>query len=482
MGVGLMNMPDPETNNVLLAIFFFGFFGPAGSSRAETIDAVSCNQSDVQSTIHEAASGDTVNVPAGSCVWGNGEEVIISGNYAYPSINIDKALTLMGHSTIISGTDEGYFIVFSPADFSQNPPLRITGFTFDGSGARAGIFFTYSSSDSTIQDGIRVDHNVFRNMNGQSIWINGQRGVIDNNSFLNVPYPFRFASGNSEDWWNSWEGIVFGEENNNMYVEDNIFEIGEIVTDCQYGNRYAFRYNTITVSAATYPMFDMHGNQGTGYMWACFGGEIYGNEIHMVEGQLLDQRAGKTVVHHNAAIGATGSAWAVKVREEVWDTYNPSTNVQPQHVSDSYYWNNREDFNGSLLESYLSENICASSIDDDVPTCSDAEHGYSINENDEWFQDSPSFDGTSGIGCGPPAGRPATCSPGVGYWATDQSCTDLTGMVGAHPENPIAGTLYRCVAADTWEAYYTPYFYPHPMRAGDPGITRPSAPSGLVVS
>lgn len=98
--------------------------------------------------------------------------------------------------------------------------------------------------------------------------------------------------------------------------------------------------------------------------------------------------------------------------------------------------------------------------------------GTPIAENvDFWTQRSTgSFDGTGssdaggGVGCGTLANRPETCTTGVGYWATDQSCSDLTGMVGANPSTPISGTLYKCTDTDTWTAYYTPYTYPHPLR------------------
>lgn len=94
-----------------------------------------------------------------------------------------------------------------------------------------------------------------------------------------------------------------------------------------------------------------------------------------------------------------------------------------------------------------------------------------IAENSQWWtQRTGSFDGTGataaggGVGCGTLASRPATCTTGVGYWATNQSCSDLTGLVGKSPTTPISGTLYKCTATDTWTSYYTPYTYPHPLR------------------
>jgi hypothetical protein len=75
------------------------------------------------------------------------------------------------------------------------------------------------------------------------------------------------------------------------------------------------------------------------------------------------------------------------------------------------------------------------------------------------------FNGTTGMGFGTLANRPATCTTnalepggGVGYFATDQG--------------PL-GTLYRCAGTNTWTVHYTPYTYPHPLTAG----SQPSAPS-----
>ena len=58
---------------------------------------------------------------------------------------------------------------------------------------------------------------------------------------------------------------------------------------------------------------------------------------------------------------------------------------------------------------------------------------------------SAAFDGTSGVGSGLLADRPVTCSPLVGYFATD---TD---------------TLYQCTAVNTWTSYYTPFTFPHSL-------------------
>lgn len=73
------------------------------------------------------------------------------------------------------------------------------------------------------------------------------------------------------------------------------------------------------------------------------------------------------------------------------------------------------------------------------------------------------FDGTNtlGVGHGTLALRPATCTTGVGYWATDQGSWNVSGSGGQ-------GLLYTCVSTNTWSVTYTPYTYPNPLTSGGP--------------
>lgn len=97
-------------------------------------------------------------------------------------------------------------------------------------------------------------------------------------------------------------------------------------------------------------------------------------------------------------------------------------------------------------------------------------NGIALN-TDLWVQSATGvFNGTGdasaggGVGCGTLAARPTTCTTGVGYWATNQDCSNISDYVGANPTTPISGTLYKCTATNIWEPYYTPYTYPHPLR------------------
>jgi hypothetical protein len=79
-----------------------------------------------------------------------------------------------------------------------------------------------------------------------------------------------------------------------------------------------------------------------------------------------------------------------------------------------------------------------------------------------------SFNGTAGVGSGVLASRPATCTVGVAYWATDQGSWNQSGSGGQ-------GVLYKCTATNTWTLFYTPYTYPHPLIGGSPPT--PTAPT-----
>jgi len=154
----------------------------------------------------------------------------------------------------------------------------------------------------------------------------------------------------------------------------------------------------------------------------------------------FDQRGGKSLVYDNTITWTTGEGAATRIREEHQDADGAGAavdgvNGQPQHISDTYYWGNTA--NGAALVPSLVHELGApcSICGEDVPT----------EDVNVWLEKA-SFDGTSGVGVGPGASRPVTCTVGVGYWATDER------------------ELARCTAPDTWAPFYTPLAYPHPLR------------------
>ncbi len=144
----------------------------------------------------------------------------------------------------------------------------------------------------------------------------------------------------------------------------------------------------------------------------------------------------------------------------------------------AYFWANINGYNSSLISASVRSGTKTIQLDRDY-------YDYDL-----------SFDGTSGIGCGTLANRPASASKaGVGYWATDQSCSSLTNYVGdinTYPSRQtISGTLYTWDGAQ-WNVAYTPATYPDVRRTdcvnypttcdGAADTTAPASPTGLEVS
>jgi hypothetical protein len=108
----------------------------------------------------------------------------------------------------------------------------------------------------------------------------------------------------------------------------------------------------------------------------------------------------------------------------------------------------------------LNGNLTASVIDSTL---------VPLRENVDLYNETANFNGTVGIGVGTLAQRPATCTTGTAYWATDQGEWDSTH------EGP-DGQLYVASATNTWTLFYTPYVYPHPLVSGVP-----TAPENLRI-
>ncbi|MGZ3805749.1 MAG: hypothetical protein ACXVB4_16145 [Pseudobdellovibrionaceae bacterium] len=388
--------------------------------------------SSVTTCANSALSGDTIHVSSGSATW-NGTLTISA-----------KTLYIIGsgiNSTTITGN--GLLIDFNPSAVGIG--MRISGFNFNLNGGQ-GIQLS-NNSHIPVHSNIRMDNNRFYNSSapGAAIENHSARGVIDSNIFDNLQYPLRIGWGTSPgtwDWSNNPE-LTWGLPNDNIYVEDNTFLGVSISTsDQDEGGRYVFRYNNFG-GVSNYPWLDIHG--GRGDLQGGMGGEVYGN-IYQADGFLMSHRGGRLTFHHNSA--PSGSELNI---------YNNDgcPPLAKENINNSYHFLNRNNLNGPLIGWTSSGgDLCNSVIINstfwmDATSCIDPSVCSSITE---------------GVGCGPLANRPANCTTGTGYWATNQSCTDLTGHVGPNPTSPISGTLYKCVSTNTWTSYYTPLVYPHPLR------------------
>ncbi|MCX6814872.1 MAG: hypothetical protein NTY20_04465 [Candidatus Aenigmarchaeota archaeon] len=100
-------------------------------AKAATINAASCSQVDVQTAIDSARSGDTVQVPAGECVWSTPSYSILRDGYL-PAVGINKSIILRGAdidlTNIIDATPNSYDKDLIRVNGVNG--FRITGFTF----------------------------------------------------------------------------------------------------------------------------------------------------------------------------------------------------------------------------------------------------------------------------------------------------------------------------------------------------------------
>jgi hypothetical protein len=458
------------------AILIFGCFvllAIAMESPAATITSQSCAYGDVLTAIKSASAGDTIIVPAGNAIWDS--QLIITKGITLQGAGVGNTVITSNYIAASTTTATANFlIVYNPAVPIDNDPFRITGFTWDMNNSCSALKLINTTTIAINK--IRVDHNAFFNSNrsgtARMILISGTVfGVIDNNIIKTDGQDVIDSYGNDKS---SWDNLTFSYGSaDNIYYEDNTFTINNSPHMAGVGGRYCARFNTYTSSAGLYPFADMHGNMGVSGNYSTMGAEIYGNNIISTSGiRLLGHRGGKALVFNNKT--TTPGFLTVSVREEVLDSLNATTNKSPQHVSDSYYWNN---INNSKIKATVEQdkNYCGNSVSDVSTICDEKIFGYSLKENREWFQGNSSFDGTSGIGTGPIASRPTTCATGVAYWATD-----VGGDWNKINDTSNDGALYKCTAINEWTLYYTPYTYPHPLRAEVKALELPGAPSNLI--
>lgn len=394
--------------------------------------AASPSLADVQAAIAIASPGDTVRVPAGSATWTS--QLVITGGII---------LILDPNTVITNGYGGGryvFLVYYHPSSPSANEPFRLTGGQWNMN--NAGSFLEIRNDVMTPLNKIRLDHYTLYNAHGmRHILIALQSGPVYGVMDNVIGQGSMVFYGNNETAWGALN-FAFGSADN-FYVEDSVLEwLGDTTAGGAAG-RYCFRHNAISHISPTsgiYYAFDAHGNQGPGTNLSQMGMELYENTItitYAVGCGLFDHRGGKGLVFNNNIISS--ASVSAQIREEYNDNLNPPTTSpdgQPQHVSDSYYFNNTQ--NGSAIPA--SSHTISQTVD----------YGGEVGLVPQWdvdcWRQTDTFDGSSGVGVGLLAARPATCTTGVGYWATDEN------------------KLYRATSTNVWTLYYTPYTYPHPLR------------------
>jgi hypothetical protein len=453
-------MKKRSTRSLSYGFLLMIFLPAIAQTEANVITAASPSYADVRAAIRRAKMGDTVMVPAGSATWTQG-------------LVITKAIRVLGSGvdeTIIKRNFAGdfltYLIRYVPDRKSRTADgfFRLSGFTFDITGQLGSCLEIYNRPGLNPITKNRVDHCKFVGLHhaSRTLQISGMVwGVFDSNI---VTQGRQEVYGSNEVSWTSYTAHPGGADN--WYWEDNDLSVAgtNIPFGSGVGGRYCARYNTINLSQyKDYAVnaFDAHGNGYHGGNLSTMICEFYGNTINAIgKGVILgDLRGGYGFIYGNT-VNSDQKTSGPSIREESMDTVcPPATNVidgTPQHVHESYVFNNRRVYDGTVYRFY--REWAKNGTVDYAAGQKDRASGKRFppakpfrvvpqHDLDFWVEVYP-FTGASGVGVGLLSARPKSCSKdGVGYWATD---TD---------------TLYRWTVSKGWQEYYKPYAYPHPLRA-----------------
>jgi hypothetical protein len=426
------------------------------------IQAASPAYADVRAAIAKAKRGDTVLVPAGSATWARG--LMITKTIRLIGAGMDK--TIIGRN--FAGDKLTYLIRYVPDARSRAADgfFRLSGFTFDLTGQMGSCMEIYNRTVgyAPISQN-RIDNCRFLNIDqaARALQISGMVwGVFDNN-IISGGTGGASVYGSNETSWTYYTAHPGGADN--WYWEDNKITIcgNNLAFGSGVGGRYCARYNTVDVTQyRDYAVnaFDAHGNGYYGGNLSTMILEFY-NNTYLANGKgviLGDLRGGQGFIFNNRIV-SDQSASGPSIREESMDTIcPPARNVidgTPQHVHDSYVFNNRRIHAGTTYA--LSREWAPNGAVDYAAGQKDPVRGKHFPPSrpfrvvpqhnlDFWVEVSP-FTGDSGVGVGLLADRPALCTAeGVGFWDTD---TEI---------------LYRWSAAKGWQEFYRPYAYPHPLR------------------
>jgi hypothetical protein len=281
-----------------LCFFVLCAGGLINNAWASVFNASDCSQPVVQAAIGSATDGDTVNVPAGNCIWK------ASVNIIGKTITLKGAGAGVGGTLITHGGGDYQLIAIDPG--TKTGKVDVSGFSFVGKcTAWYGCAMTFWGPKGW--KNLRIHHNVF---DGNYPWTmkgySGVNGLIDHNTFKGSAYGIMLYGDSEKDWA---APLTLGTADF-FFIEDNIFDWGSNwygssgvpVMDMDSGGRQVFRYNTTKFS-----MWETHDKARSGLVSAN-AYEIYNNtfwtdtDIH----KAIDVSAGTGVIWGNTITGPYG--------------------------------------------------------------------------------------------------------------------------------------------------------------------------------
>lgn len=469
-------------------------------SYAGTLSAASCNEPDVKKVLEHASAGATVLIPSGTCTWTEPlyftapanltlqGQTVCTGSGA-PNLN---NLNCSDRTAIIDGlsrgsSDPGMLNI----ETAPTGTFRLTGITFGWGGGT-------KTDNGSVRLGVntsefRLDHVHFNKINALAFSHHdapNAGGVFDHVLLDGLTgsgwrdYGDFKSNGDS-----NWASATKLGSNNFVFFEDSTFNNAS--NDCQQGGRWVIRYNTFNNGGV-----QTHPTGGAGRARGCRTWELYQNAFlnpttnnfnvffissgtGVIWGNLAPSEFNNFVTLHSMRRDkstypelATPNGWgycgtSFNGTSSNWDQNSDSRTghrcldqpgqgkgdllvgdfpnvinkatgcgssspcAWPRESLEPVYewlnvWNKPAGGNGSYWSNYAPDVLV---------------------QNSDFYLYTPSFNGTSGVGSGALGSRPSICTAGTAYWATETN------------------TLYQCGNNNSWDVYYKPYAYPHPLTS-----------------
>jgi hypothetical protein len=531
----------PAPTMTIRWLSFLILFSALVGAEAQTINAASCNASDVQAAFSQVtASTTTVNIPAGTCAWTTQVMLTVPSGSGNLSILGAGGLNTQGggDATVIVDNYASNNPIMTMTPASSATLLRIAGVTFQGGSGNAkwnGIVQINGLSQT-----VRVDHSHFNSttyspaVSSSLLQFNGCiYGVVDHSIFDNPAgsvnnsvRAYNAGSCNGDplgDGDQSWATPTGLGSANFLFVENNTFNSGA-GNDCTQGGRYVWRYNTMNMTSPA-PTVQTHPTGGGQRERGCRAWEIYNNQFNAVSGNYISSAfwlsSGTGVIWNNtvpssSAGGGTGYGNFVSIHSMRRDNSTYTQTATPNgwgYCGTSFDGvGSNWDQNSNVSTGYRCMDQPGQGVGqllvNDFPNTVNSTTGTIAWSNEalepvyEWMDSySPVPNNPSNLLS--VAQADAEFNNADFYYqcgSYNSSCRSFTGAFGTgsgplsgRPSTCTAGpggdtpgvaywatdqnTLYVCNPTNTWTTYYTPYTYPHPLTQGP--ADPPSPPSSL---
>lgn len=442
--------------------------------------ALSCSLSDVQNAYDLASSGDTVIIPAGSATWGTGNTSL---SLFTPGVIIQG----QGDSTIITLDDSGP--TFGNGVFTvSSSNIVIKRFKVQASNIHAVTLFNLSGSGCRISQITYIGGTAG---NGYFVYSSATDGLIDSCIFNGNSGSNELIFGRGPT--NAWQVPNTLGSATNIFIESNVFNGAAYVCDANSNAHFVVRYNIINGTIKV----DGHGLASNTPARSFRNIEIYGN-LWTHAGDFysaIEVRGGTSRIFNNTAVAPNGggTSWFIltdygylsqwpnfgnvyqtPVNYPISDQVGTGEDPQTAAEEPAYIWNNKQS-GGSApwVRAYKQIPTAAISLyqmqtSNPSATFTDA---TLIQSNRDFYADA-GFDTNTGVSVGTTLQMNAL-TPGIigyGFFVTDQGSWNSYGT---------SGLLYIWNGSN-WILNYTPYFYPHPLRDGDPTPDPVVLPQGEV--